>query len=67
MTKRNEKIIQAKSKMLEAEVELLEEAIADALHWDRPTDVAGPLKRIRQLAADIGNQFGLDEVMQKAD
>lgn len=62
MVKPNEKTVNAKRKMLEAEVELLEDVIAEAIHWNRPNDVAGPLKRIRQLAKDIANQFNIGEL-----
>jgi len=64
MTKPDERIVRAKRKMIEAEVELLEAAIAEAVHWDRPTDMAGPLKRIRQLAKDIANQFNLGDMAE---
>lgn len=56
------RMVNAKRKMLEAEIETLEDTILDAIHWDRPSDLRGPLSRIRQYAKDIANQCNLGEL-----
>lgn len=62
MEKPDAKRVGARRKQLEAEVELLEGEIAEAIHWRRYDDLRGPLVRIRQLAKDIANEFNLGDL-----
>ncbi len=58
----NHKLLNAKRKMLEAEVELLENTIAEALHWVRINDVRESLLRIRKLTQDIAKALDIEKL-----
>lgn len=62
MKKPDEKRSQARRKQLEAEVELLEGEIAEAVHWQRPEDIRGCLTRIIRFTRDLGREFGIDDL-----
>ena len=62
MKKPDEKRSQARRKQLEAEVELLEGEIANAVHWDRQNDIRTALSRVIRFARDLGKEFGIDDL-----
>lgn len=62
MKKPDEKRSQARRKQLEAEVELLEGEIAEALHWGRIDDIRSCLVRVIRFTRDLGKEFGIDDL-----
>jgi hypothetical protein len=62
MKKPDEKKANARRKQLEAEVELLEGEIAEAIHWSRPSDIRSSLARVIRFARDLGKEFGIDDL-----
>lgn len=55
----NMKNLAAKRKQLEAEVELLESVIDEAVHWDRPSEISAAIARIRMLADAVAKEAGV--------
>jgi glutamyl-tRNA reductase len=62
MKKPDEKKANARRKQLEAEVELLEGEIAEAVHWQRSNDIRSSLARVIRFARDLGREFGIDDL-----
>jgi glutamyl-tRNA reductase len=62
MEKPDAKRVGARRKQLEAEVELLEGEIANAMHWQDYRNLKAALVRIRQLAKDIASELNLGDL-----
>ncbi len=62
MKKPDEKRSNARRKQLEAEVELLQGEISNAVHWDRVHDIRNALVRIMRFTRDLGKEFGIDDL-----